>query len=62
MSLRSFHVVFIVGAVLLGVAFAGWALASGRTGLGVLSLVVSSALAGYCWFFVRRLQKEPVSD
>lgn len=62
MSLKSFHVFFIVLAVLSSLGFAVWTftkggaeLASGMGALGVFSALASVALAVYgVWFVVRK--------
>jgi hypothetical protein len=57
MSLKHFHVVFIVFAVLISFGFGAWALlANDQTtsirSLGMFSLVIGAALSAYgVWFF-----------
>lgn len=54
MSLKSFHIFFIVTAILLCLAFGGWAFARGDVGLMAGALGLAALLAVYeCWF-VRR--------
>lgn len=57
MSLKHFHVVFIVFAVLLSFGFGAWALmatgqSTGMRGVGVFSLVLGAGLTVYgIWFY-----------
>jgi len=62
MSLKSFHVVFIVLATLSSLGFAAWVfirseatLASGLGAVGILSVLMGLALAAYgVWFVARK--------
>ncbi len=65
MSLKAFHVVFIILSTLLAVAFGFWAIDDfGRSGsgvhlaLGVGSFIGSVVLAGYGVWFLRKLKNE----
>lgn len=62
MSLRTFHVLFVTAAALLGVAFCGWAFASGRPLVAFVAASSTVALATYCLAFVRRLRRERAVD
>ncbi len=64
MSLRAFHILFIVVSVVLAFAFGGWALRVERGGtlypaMGVASLLVGVALVGYAAWFVRKTRRLP---
>ena len=63
MSLKAFHIVFVVASVLLCLGFGLWELHSwqesgGRTDLilGVSSLVAAVGLLVYGWFFLKKLK------
>ena len=63
MSLKAFHIVFIVLSTLLAVAFGVWAVNDfGRSGshlhlaLGVGSFIASGALVWYGVWFLRKLK------
>ncbi len=64
MSLKTFHVVFIVAAFLLGLFLAGWCLneyfrGSGRASdliLGIVALGGSAALVVYGRYFLKKLK------
>lgn len=58
MSLRTFHVLFVTAAALLGVVFCAWAFASGRALVAFVAASSTVALATYCLGFVRRLRRE----
>ncbi len=59
MSLRSFHLVFIVAGLLLALLFGAWALAGGRWGTGLLSLAAVVGLASYARVYARRHLRTP---
>ncbi len=64
MSLRAFHVLFIVVSIILAFAFGGWALRVEPGGvlyraMGVASLVVGAGLVGYAAWFVRKTKRLP---
>lgn len=54
MSLKSFHIFFIVTAILLCLAFGGWALARGDLALMAGALALALLLAVYEYWFIRR--------
>ncbi len=63
MSLKAFHIFFIILSTLLAVAFGVWAVDDfGRSGsmvhlaLGVGSFIASLALVGYGIWFLRKLK------
>ena len=63
MSLKAFHVFFIVVSVLCALGFGGWAVADyTRTGrgsllvLGVLGFAAAVVLIGYGLWFLRKLK------
>ena len=64
MSLKAFHFLFIVIAILLSLGFAGWSLtnyrsAGGRTTdlvMGVGSILLAISLAVYERYFLKKLQ------
>ena len=63
MSLKAFHIVFIVASILLAFGFAAWAFVNcgdeGRSDLmayGIGSSVVGAALVGYAIYVLRKLR------
>jgi hypothetical protein len=63
MSLKAFHVFFVVVSTLCALGFGGWALADyARTGkgsvlaLGVLGFLAAGALIWYGFWFLRKLK------
>ena len=67
MSLRSFHMLFILLAIMGADLFGGWAIRDFRhngdpsvLALGVLSLLGGLGLAVYVLFLVRRLDREQI--
>jgi hypothetical protein len=64
MSLKAFHIIFIVASTLLAFAFGAWALVQYRTyggngtdlGMGIASLVAGLGLAIYGRYFVKKLK------
>ena len=68
MSLRTFHLVFILLSIIGAEMFVGWAAHDFRhTGdpviltLGVMSAVGGLALAGYALYLVRKLDREHIA-
>lgn len=67
MSLKNFHLVFIILAVIAADMFGAWAIwhrsvLDGLTvGLGVASLVCGLALALYGLYFVRKMEREKLA-
>lgn len=64
MSLKAFHVVFIVASFALALGFAGWALVEWRNegGVGMAlmgfgSLAVAIAIVPYSIWFLRKLKR-----
>lgn len=65
MSLKAFHVVFIIASILLAFGFAAWALVhsrdDGQAGLlwmGIGSAVVGCALVAYFAYVLKKLKNE----
>lgn len=65
MSLKAFHIVFIIASILLAFGFAAWALVNGReAGEGALlwfaagSGAAGCALVGYFAFVLKKLKHE----
>ena len=63
MSLKAVHLVFIILAALLSVGMGVWALAEQRAQggwffvlLAAVCFVLAVALAGYGWWFVKKLK------
>ena len=64
MSLKAFHIVFIIASTTLSVGFGIWALRQYLTGqagpgemvLGILSLVLAVGLLCYGKYFLRKLK------
>ena len=67
MSLKTFHLVFIVAAIIAADMFGAWAiwhraeLDTLTVGLGVATLVGGLALTGYALYFVRKLEREKLA-
>lgn len=58
MSLRAFHVLFIILAILMAAGCAWWAFANGVTpAFGVSSAAVAIGLIIYAVFFLRKTKK-----
>ncbi len=55
MSLKLFHIVFIILAIATALGFGVWALDRYRT-LAIASLIFSSALAVYFFWFIKKLR------
>ena len=63
MSLKAFHIFFIVASTLLALGFGGWAIAAYRAGgdptnlgMGVGSLVLGAVLIVYSRWFLQKLK------
>ncbi|MBI2095074.1 MAG: hypothetical protein HYT89_02780 [Candidatus Omnitrophica bacterium] len=59
MSLRAFHILFIVSAVTLAAGFGLWALrhdAAWGLSIGLVSLTLAVALAVYLAWFIRKIK------
>ena len=63
MSLKAFHIVFIVASILLAFGFAAWAFVhsgdedgSGLLAYGIGSTIVGIALIGYAVYVLRKLK------
>jgi hypothetical protein len=55
MSLKAFHLVFIVLSILLAVACAAWSFANHTAeAFGVGSVIVAVALVAYAFYFLRK--------
>jgi hypothetical protein len=67
MSLKTFHLVFIIAAIILADMFGAWAiwhrasLDSLTVALGVTTLIGGLALTGYALYFVRKLEREKLA-
>jgi hypothetical protein len=58
MSLRAFHVLFIILSILMSAGCAWWAFANGVALLfGVVSVVVAVGLIAYAVYFLRKTKK-----
>ena len=57
MSLKWFHIVFIVLSMLVSLGFGVWAVFNQHMMLGVLSLGASAGLVVYANYFVRKARK-----
>ena len=55
LSLKGFHIVFIVASIMLCLGFGVWAIRSDRLGLGIGSLAVAGALIVYLFKVVSKL-------
>jgi hypothetical protein len=62
-SLKAFHVVFIVASTLLSVAFGLWSIAAYRgegealyLGLGIFSFLVAAGLIVYFSYFLKKMK------
>ena len=63
MSLKAFHILFIVLSVLVTLGFGIWSLRSttyGSPTIGILSLVASVALVIYGVLFLQKLKREGI--
>ena len=64
MSLKTFHLVFIIAAIILADMFGAWAIwhrenLDGLTVvLGIVSLIGGMALTVYAFYFVRKMERE----
>jgi len=63
MSLKAFHIVFIVASILLAFGFAAWALMNGGEEggsslkfYGIGSAVVGAALIAYAFYVLKKLR------
>ena len=67
MSLKTFHLVFIVAAIILADMFGAWAIwhraaLDGLTvALGVVTLIGGLALTLYAFYFVRKMEREQLA-
>jgi Zn-dependent protease with chaperone function len=67
MSLKTFHLVFIIAAIILADMFGAWALWHRATldgltvVLGVVTLVGGLALTLYAFYFVRKMEREELA-
>ena len=64
MSLKAFHVVFIIASLVLSLGFGVWAIADYRESgsqanlwMGVASFLVAAAIIPYGVWFLRKLKK-----
>lgn len=60
MSLKTFHIVFILASIVLAAVFGVWAFGGEASGLirtlGVLSFLTAAALVVYLWSFLVKLR------
>ena len=67
MSLKTFHLVFIIAAIICADMFGAWAIwhraeLDGMTvALGVATLIGGLALTAYALYFVRKLEREKLA-
>jgi Zn-dependent protease with chaperone function len=67
MSLKTFHLVFIIAAIIMADMFGAWAIwhrasLDGLTvALGVATLIAGLALTGYAFYFVRKMEREKLA-
>lgn len=64
MSLKAFHVVFIIASFALALGFGFWALREWRAGegggyaaMGIASLAIAAAIIPYSIWFLRKLKR-----
>jgi hypothetical protein len=57
MSLRAFHVLFIILSILMSAGCAWWAFANGIVPFGIACAVVGVGLIIYAVFFLRKTKK-----
>ncbi len=55
MSLKGFHLIFIIASILLSSYFAGWCLANELPILGLASAIVGILLLSYLVWFLRKI-------
>lgn len=67
MSLRSFHIFFIIVAIIMADIFGVWAIRDYRNshdvlnlGLGIVTLIGGLAMAAYAFWFVRKMDRAHV--
>ncbi|MCB9799139.1 MAG: hypothetical protein H6757_00090 [Candidatus Omnitrophica bacterium] len=68
MSLKAFHIFFIVLSIILAAGFGGWAIrdfslthSQINLGLGIFSLIGAAALTGYLPWFLSKTKNTPAS-
>ncbi len=67
MSLKTFHLVFIIVAIIVADMFGAWAIWHRATldgltvALGVATLVGGLALTAYALYFVRKMEREKLA-
>ena len=67
MSLKTFHLVFIVATIIIGDMFGAWAIWHRATldgltvVLGVATLIGGLALTAYALYFVRKMEREKLA-
>jgi Zn-dependent protease with chaperone function len=67
MSLKTFHLVFIIFAIIVADMFGAWAIwhratLDGMTvALGIATLLGGLALTGYAFYFVRKMEREKLA-
>lgn len=57
MTLRAFHLFFIICAVLLSFFLAYWGTQEGRWTLALITGIIGAVLLAYGFWFVRKLQQ-----
>ena len=67
MSLKTFHLVFIIAAIIIADMFGAWAIWHRATldgltvALGVTTLIGGLALTAYALYFVRKMEREKLA-
>ncbi len=67
MSLKTFHLVFIIAAIIVADMFGAWAIWHRATldgltvALGVATLIAGMALTVYAFYFVRKAEREKLA-
>jgi uncharacterized membrane protein HdeD (DUF308 family) len=68
MSLKTFHLVFIIAAIITADMFGAWTIWSFRfthdtvnLALGILTLIGGLALTVYAFYFVRKMEREKLA-
>jgi hypothetical protein len=64
MSLKAFHIIFIIASTVLATGFAAWAIrqyssgdaSTGMLALGIASLLLAAGLVAYGRYFLRKLK------
>ncbi len=57
MSLRAFHILFIIASIALAVGFGSWCVSRHLAGGGIFSFVAAGGLLVYGIWFFRKIRK-----